>query len=108
MQESLRHYNGDYYSHQVYVLFCSTVCFTPRAGQETLIIDSEHLQQSPGVLQEITSDPIPVCMQNALLNLCKSHNCSVLYFMNMGVQHWQSTTIAVTQPVISASSHLLY
>lgn len=109
MQKPPRHYHEDYYSHQVYVLFCSTVCFTPRAGQQTLIIDSQHLQQCPGVLQEITSDPITVCMQHVLLNLCKSHNCSVLYFINIGVQHWQSTTITVTvtQPVIDASSHLL-
>lgn len=82
MQESLRHYHGDYYSHQVYVLFCSTVCFTPIAGQEALIIDSQHLQQSPGVLQEITSDPITLCMQHALLNLCKCHNYSFFFVLH--------------------------
>lgn len=34
------------------------VCCSLRAGQQPLIIDSQHLQQSPGVLQETTSDPI--------------------------------------------------
>lgn len=62
-------------------------------GQQPLIIDSQHLQQSPGVLQEITSDPITVSIQRPLVNLCKSHNCSVLYFMNKHVHCWQSTSV---------------
>lgn len=41
----------------------NTVCFTARAGQEPSIIDSQHLQQSPGVLLQLTSDPITVCIQ---------------------------------------------
>lgn len=49
---------------------------------------------SPGVLQEITTDPITVCIQHTLVNLCKSHNCSWFYnSWTRGMRHWHSTRI---------------
>lgn len=60
---------------------------------------------SPGVLQEITADPITVYIQHALANLCKSHNCSRFYNSCTGPCGTGSAPASITQPPMSASSH---
>lgn len=68
----------------------NTVCFTARAGQEPSIIDSQHLQQSPGVLLELTSDPITVCIQ--LWIICGKAVIALVYTSRTWA-HSSSTTI---------------
>lgn len=63
---------------------------------------------SPGVLQEITTDPITVCIQHALVNLCKSHNCSWFYNSWTRACGTGRAPASITQSPMSASPHLLY
>lgn len=58
---------------------------------------------SPGVLQEITTDPITLCIQRALVNLCKSHNCSWIYNSWTRACGPGSAPASITQPPMSAS-----
>lgn len=62
---------------------------------------------SPGVLQEITTDPITVCIQHALVNLCKSHNCSWFYNSWTRACSTGRAPASITQSPMSASPHLL-
>lgn len=113
-KEMLKRYQGDHYSHHVYanapvytVLGHGLLLTLRRTGA----IHNWYptFTASPGVLQEITTDPITVCIQHALLNLCKSHNCSWFYNSWTRACSTGRTPASISQPPMSASSHwLLY
>lgn len=105
----IEHSHVDYYSHHTYanglvyaVLGHGLLHTLSRTGA----IHNWYpaFTASPGVLQEITTDPITVCIQDALVNLCKSHNCSWFYNSWTRARGTGTAPASITQPPMSASS----